>query len=175
MSFCSLEGARYNFWRFIWHCYETVTRTRDLLSEINYENSWFYNFSYLWSEFQDLLCSLMVRVPATDPEVQVRFPALPVVLSSNRPGKGCTQPRDCNSGVALVYETGIKAVGVQPRWQRDTTLATNLVLASPIKGGRSVGIVHSRIQATEFVCLLSQILILILGSSLFISTQCFEF
>jgi hypothetical protein len=36
------------------------------------------------------------------------------------------------------------------RWPRDTLYLQKLVLTSPTSGGRSVGIVRSRIQAREF-------------------------
>jgi hypothetical protein len=39
------------------------------------------------------------------------------------------------------------------RWPRGTLFPQKLALTSPISGGRSVGIVRSRTQATEFVCL----------------------
>jgi hypothetical protein len=35
-------------------------------------------------------------------------------------------------------------------WPRGTLYLQKLALTSPISGGRSVGIVHSRTQATEF-------------------------
>jgi hypothetical protein len=38
------------------------------------------------------------------------------------------------------------------RWPRGTLYPQKLALASPISGGRSVGIVRSRTQATELVC-----------------------
>jgi hypothetical protein len=38
-------------------------------------------------------------------------------------------------------------------WPRDTLYPQKLVLTSPESSGRSVGIVHLRIKATEFVCL----------------------
>jgi hypothetical protein len=39
-----------------------------------------------------------------------------------------------------------------PLWLRGTIYPQKLVLTSVISGGRSVGIVRSRTQATEFVC-----------------------
>jgi hypothetical protein len=38
-------------------------------------------------------------------------------------------------------------------WPRDTLYPQKLALPSPTSGGRSVGIVRSRTQTTEFVCL----------------------
>jgi hypothetical protein len=46
------------------------------------------------------------------------------------------------------------ARGDTSRWPRGTLYPQKLALTSPTSGGRSVGIVRSRIQATEFVCLL---------------------
>jgi hypothetical protein len=40
-----------------------------------------------------------------------------------------------------------------PRWPRDILYPQKLALASPTSGSRSVGMVRSRTQATEFVCL----------------------
>jgi hypothetical protein len=37
-----------------------------------------------------------------------------------------------------------------PRWTRDTLYKQKLALTSPTSGGRSVGIVRSQTQATEF-------------------------
>jgi hypothetical protein len=42
---------------------------------------------------------------------------------------------------------------VTSRWPRDTLSKQKLVLNSPTSGGRSIGIVRSRTQATEFICL----------------------
>jgi hypothetical protein len=44
----------------------------------------------------DRLCGLVVRVLATDTEVQVRFPALPDFLRSSGSGTEPTQPREYN-------------------------------------------------------------------------------
>jgi hypothetical protein len=44
----------------------------------------------------DRICGLVVRVPATDPEVRVRFPALSDFLRSSGSGKGSTQPGEYN-------------------------------------------------------------------------------
>jgi hypothetical protein len=42
----------------------------------------------------DSICSLVVL--ATDPEVRVRFPALPHFMTSSGSGVGSTQPREYN-------------------------------------------------------------------------------
>jgi hypothetical protein len=39
---------------------------------------------------------LFVYLLATDPEVRVRFPAIPYVLRSSESGTGSTQPREYN-------------------------------------------------------------------------------
>jgi hypothetical protein len=57
----------------------------------------FVNHTYHCS---DRLCGLVVRVLATDPEVRVRFPALPHFLRSSVSGTGSTQPRELNWGAA---------------------------------------------------------------------------
>jgi hypothetical protein len=41
-----------------------------------------------------VFCGLVVRVLATDPEVQARFPALPDFLRSSSSGTGSTQLRE---------------------------------------------------------------------------------
>jgi hypothetical protein len=57
---------------------------------------------YLIQEFStvpnslDILCGLVVDFLATDPEVRVRFPALPDFLRSSGSGTGSTRPRECN-------------------------------------------------------------------------------
>jgi hypothetical protein len=45
-------------------------------------------------KLHDRLCGLVVRVPVTDPEVRVRFPALLDFLRSSGSGTGSTQPRE---------------------------------------------------------------------------------
>jgi hypothetical protein len=44
--------------------------------------------------FLERLCGLVSEYLATDPEVQVRFPALPDFLRSSGSGTGFTQPRE---------------------------------------------------------------------------------
>jgi hypothetical protein len=44
----------------------------------------------------DRLSDLVVRVLATDPEVRVRFPALPEKKKSSGSGTGSTQPHEYN-------------------------------------------------------------------------------
>jgi hypothetical protein len=47
------------------------------------------------------------------------------------------------------------------RWPRGTLYSEKLVLTSPTRGGRSVGIVRSRTKATECVCFFFCILFLV--------------
>jgi hypothetical protein len=54
---------------------------------------------------------------------------------------------------APVWKTEINGSGDPLRWPRDTLYLQNLALTSPTSGGRSVGIVRLRTQATEFVFL----------------------
>jgi hypothetical protein len=53
------------------------------------------SFPYYELQYPDRLCGLVVRIVATDPDVPVRFPALPDSLSSES-GTGTTQPREYN-------------------------------------------------------------------------------
>jgi hypothetical protein len=90
----------------------------------------------------------------TDPKVRVRFPALLDFLSSVF-GTGSTQPREYNWG-ATWKESGSGIESQEygrrdpSRWPRGILYPQKLALASPISGGRSVGIVRSQTQATEF-------------------------
>jgi hypothetical protein len=52
---------------------------------------------------------------------------------------------------APVQKTEITAVGDSPRWPRNTPSPQNLSLTSTRSGSRSVSILCSRTQATEFV------------------------
>jgi hypothetical protein len=79
------------------------------------------------------LCGLVVRVPGTDPDARVRFPEL---LERKSSGSGL-ENRDY----------GRKDPS---RWPRGSLYPQKLALASRTSGGRSVGIVRSRTQATEF-------------------------
>jgi hypothetical protein len=56
------------------------------------------NFFIRGSISSDRLFCLVVRVLVTDPEVQVRFPALPVFLRSSGSGMGSAQPHEHNWG-----------------------------------------------------------------------------
>ena len=88
---------------------------------------------------------------------RVRFPALPDFLSSSGSGTGSTQPREFNWGATWIKSSGS---GLE---NRDSTAVGNryadhvtplypqkLALTSPSGGGRSVGMVRSRTEATEF-------------------------
>jgi hypothetical protein len=93
---------------------------------------------------------------ATDPEVRVRFPALPDFLGISGSGTGPSQSQEYNwratwkknSGSGL--ETREYCRRDPSRWPRSTLKLQKLALISPTSGGRSVGIVHSWTQATEF-------------------------
>jgi hypothetical protein len=102
-------------------------------------------FVVLWSEFL-----------ATDPEVRVRFSTLPDFLWSGMSGTGSTQPREYNCEAAWKKSSGagleIREYGCRDplRWPCGNLYPQKLVLTLPTSGGRSVGIVRSRTQATEF-------------------------
>jgi hypothetical protein len=57
-----------------------------------------------------------------------------------------------SSGFGL--ENEINDRGNPLRWPRDTLYPQKLVLTSPTSGGHSVGIVHLRTEATEFILVL---------------------
>jgi hypothetical protein len=101
----------------------------------------------------------VVRFLATDPEVQVRFSALPDFLRSSGSGTGSTQPRDT---IEELLERKSIGSDLESReyGSRDPSLGPSgtlypqkSALTSPTSGGRSVGIVRSRNQVTEFIYL----------------------
>jgi hypothetical protein len=101
--------------------------------------------------FEDRLRGLVIRIPATDPEVQVRFPALPDFLRSSGSGTGSTQPRGYNRGATLKKKCSGSGLEIREyghrdpsRWPRSTLYPQKLALNLPTSGGRS------RTQATEF-------------------------
>jgi hypothetical protein len=75
---------------------------------------------------------------------------------SSGSGTGSTQPREYNWGTTLKKISGseleIREYGHKDlsRWPRGTLYPQELALASLTSGGRSVGVVRSRIQDTEF-------------------------
>jgi hypothetical protein len=102
----------------------------------------------------DRLCGLLDL--ATDPEVRVRFPALPAFLRSSGSGAGSTQPRDYNWGATWSKNSGSGLESREygrrnpPRWLSDILYQKKSALTSLTSGGRSVGMVRSWTQATEF-------------------------
>jgi hypothetical protein len=92
---------------------------------------------------------------ATDPEVRVRFPALPDFLRSNGSGRG---PLSLVSTTEELLGRKSSGSGLENREYgrrdpppRGTLYSKELALPSPTSGARSVGIVRSRTQATEFL------------------------
>jgi hypothetical protein len=127
----------------------------------------------------DRLCGLVAGFLATGPEFRVLFPALPDYLSSWS-GTGSTQPRECNWGATWKSsDSGLEnwEYGRRNpwRWLRGTLYPQKLTLTSPTSGGRSVGIVRSRTQVTEFYCLVYSGLNLFLFILIFINCICIVF
>jgi hypothetical protein len=87
---------------------------------------------------------------------QGRFPALPDFLKSSGCGAGVhlaswaqeEQLEKNSSGSGL--ENREHGCDDSLRWPRDTLYLQKLALTSPIRGGRSVGKVHSQTDATAF-------------------------
>jgi hypothetical protein len=103
------------------------------------------------------ICRLVVKVLTTDPEVRVRFPALPEKkevglergpLSLESTTEELLERKSSGSGL----ENRDYGCRVLPRLSCGTLYLQKLALTSPTSGGRSVGIVCSRTQTTEFVC-----------------------
>jgi hypothetical protein len=99
------------------------------------ENNVFALISYEMDMIYWNLCGFSSVPPqefkVTDPEVRVRFPALPHFLRSSGSGTRSNQPREYT-------------------WPRDTLYPQKLPLTSPTSGGHSVGTVRWRTQVTEF-------------------------
>jgi hypothetical protein len=93
---------------------------------------------------------------ATDPEVRVRFPELPDFLRSSGSGTGFTQPLSTTEELLGRKSSGSGLENREygrrkpSRWPCGTLYPQTLALPSPTRGGRSVGKVRSRTQATEF-------------------------
>jgi hypothetical protein len=74
-------------------------------------------------------------------------------------GTGSTQPREYNWGATWQKRSGSCLENREhgrrdpSRWPRGTLYPQKLAITSPTSGGRSVGIVRSRYQTMEFVCL----------------------
>jgi hypothetical protein len=99
---------------------------------------------------------LALRVLATDPEVRVRFSAVQDFLRSSGSGTGSTQPREYNWGATWKKNSGSGLESREygrrdsSRWPHGTFYPQKLALTWPTSGGRLVGIVRSRTQATAF-------------------------
>jgi hypothetical protein len=114
-------------------------------------DKWVHNFHFLYAvvQWSDFL--------ATGPEVQVRLMALPDLLRSSGSLTGSTEPHEYNWGA--IIEKGRSGSGLEnreydgrdlSRWPRGILHLKKMALTSPTSGGRSVGRVRLRTQATEF-------------------------
>jgi hypothetical protein len=107
--------------------------------------------------FTDRLCGLVVRVLGYRSRGPGSIPEIPDSLRSSGSGTGSTQPREHNWGTTWKKSScsGLEireyGHGNQSRWPRGTLYAQKLALTWPTSCGRSVGIVRSRSQATEFM------------------------
>jgi hypothetical protein len=100
----------------------------------NWSIHWFkstHTDSMLISEKEKRPISKQNKLLTTDPEVRVRFPALPDFLRSSGSGTGSTQheykwedawKKKSNSGL----ENRVTAVGNPPRWLRDIHLSAKV-------------------------------------------------
>jgi hypothetical protein len=92
---------------------------------------------------------------AKDPEIRVRFPALPekkvVGLERCPLSLVSTTEELLNRKVAApVWKTETTAVGIRRADHVTPSIRKKLAITSPTSGGRSVGIVRSRTQPMEF-------------------------
>jgi hypothetical protein len=109
----------------------------------------------MWSSYRPSLWSsdqstwLQIRRPGFDPRHYQ-------INKSSGSGTGSTQPREYNWG-ATWQKSGDSCLENREygredpsRWPRSNLYPHMLAITSPTSGGRSVGIVHSRTQTTEF-------------------------
>jgi hypothetical protein len=104
----------------------------------------------LWSSGQSSL--LQIR--------RTRFDSRHYPKKSSGSGTGSIQPREYNWGATWQKRSGSclenREYGRRDpsRWPRGTLYPQKLAITSPISGGRSVGIVRSRIRPWSLFCLL---------------------
>ena len=122
---------------------------RDLIRRLKFNIHSIIQWPPLWSSGQ----SFWLQIQRS----RVRFPALPDFLSSSGSGTGSTQPREVNWGATWIKSSGSglenrdwTAVGNRCADHVTPLYLQKLVLTSSTGSGRSVGIVRSRIKATEF-------------------------
>jgi hypothetical protein len=123
------------------------------------QSSWLQNGDVLWFMWGTnwiYICYVeeTEMCLATDPEVWVRFPALPDFLWSSGSGTGplsllsTTEELLDRKGTDPVQNA--ETTRDPPHWPRGTLYPQKLALTSPTSDGRSVSIVCSWIQAMEF-------------------------
>jgi hypothetical protein len=134
-------------------CWSPWKRTPKTIQMCNVSSSVFYvccsvastAFVVYWSEFL-----------ATDPEVRVRYSALPDFLRNSESGTGSTQSREYNGGATRNKKYRLRSRNSEygrrdtSRWPSETLYPRKFALTSLTSGGCWVDMVRSRTEATEF-------------------------
>jgi hypothetical protein len=108
---------------------------------------------YFWVMYGDHLCGLVVRVPG----YRSRGPGF-----DSRRYQISWEVVGLERGPLSLVSTTEELLGrkgsdygrrVTPRWPRDALYPQKLALTSQTSGGRSVGVIRSRTQTMEYVCM----------------------